>query len=327
MATAATGLTQEQITFAKSFTNSIINDQAMQVMDGLDVFIENEREIVAATNDNNRVVARRLPVQNGSIGTTDAAGTPSGDNFYPGGDFYEQLVTMTEKVGFYTVPERNIGLLSERLASVNLSTDTGRATATKIFTDLGWGDYIMKDMMAMLKDAEKTALLAVLNALKTTQLYATDYIVANSGTLLGGDNLSSSAFGDEILDEVIKLSRGMETLRGLKVGFSVPKYFFTLATNLPDAMRLFNPSGTINDQQRQVLNPFGQKTLVDAVGFNADFSLAIGGAHGIEILMETAQPRILMNTDKYGNLTIQAKRVSGFGASSRADIIQIDHPS
>jgi len=326
MTSAATGLTQEQIQFAKSYTNSVIRDLEMTVEDGLDLFIQRERQIVPATNDHNRVIARRIAVQNGTIGATDAAGTPQGDNFYDGGDFYEQLITMTEKVGFYTIPERNIGLLSERLSGVNLSTNSGRATAQKIFDEFGWGDFIRKDMIAMLKDAEKTALLAILNALKTTQLYATDYAVANSGTLLGGDNLASQSFGDEILDEVIKLSRGMETQRGLKTGFSIPKYFFTLATNLPDALRLFKPQMTINQNQRQVLQAWGDQTLVDAVGFNADFSLAIGGAHGIEVLMESAEPRVLFGTDKYGNLTIQVKRVSGFGVSSRADIIQIDHP-
>ena len=326
MSSAATVFSQENTRFIEGFMQTQLIDLQSEVRDGVELMLLNEREIVGQQFDERRKLVTRLTKVNGDIIAMPANGIPSGNTKYSDGDSYEEDIDLTEKVGEFYLAERNATKLNAMLSTLNLATDG--EIGMKMMEDMGWGTIIRDNMYRDLINAEKTALLAILNALKSTQIYGIDYVVANSGTLLGGDNLAVETFGPDIQDVILTQARDMETLKGYKVGFSVPKYFFTTAANLPDAYRIFSPGQTVNDLQNNLFDYFtgAPRTFVDAPSLTGDFSLAIGGNHGIKIYYETPEPRFLMNTDEYGNITMLLKRVSGFGVVARQGIVQIDHP-
>lgn len=324
---ATSQFTDVQVLFAKAYTASIVNDQMTTAKDGLSTFIENEKQIIPATSDYNRTIIRSLALNTGTNGVVDSAGVPQGTDYRASETFVEGTpITMTEKAGTVKIIARDLKIMTDKLSAVNLNTDAGRNTAMRIFQDVGFIEKVKKDAVNDLVQAEKTALLAVFNNLKTLTAPGGDEIVANSGTVLQGDNLISNAFAPEILDLILQHARGMKNSRGLLEGFTTPKYFFTTAQHLADAYRLFSPNMTQNVNYKNVFDYFvNNQTMVDAVALNADFSLAIGGAHGVDVLMETAEPTIRMNYDENGNLKIIISRISGFGVNARSNIVQIDH--
>lgn len=326
MASAATVFTQDNLRFINGVMQAEVYDLTLEAKDGIELFIKEEEKIVNLGFDERRRVVRRITEHNGTIITMPDDGIPTGNTKFSDGDSFEEAIVLTEKVGEATIIERNIEKLNAKLSTLNFQHDKDRATGRSILMDMGWFDILKNTMMRKYKKAEKDAVLNVFNGLKSKTIYGTDIVVANSGTLLGGDNLITQSFSPELLDLIMQHARGMKTIDGYGVGFSVPKYFFTTLTNLADAIRMFAPNITLNDLYRNLYNYFNsQKTLVDAVDLNANFSLSIGAEHGVEILSETKEPRFLMNPDKYGNYTLLVKKVFGVGVVSRAGLVQIDH--
>ena len=327
MVSAATVFTQENLRFIQGFMNLQLRDLMSQAIDGAELFLMQEREVVGVQFAERRKHVTRVTRTNGTIITMPANGVPNGTK-YSDGDSLEEAIDVTVKVGEFQVLEDDVLKLQAALSGIDLGVDSGRTEGYRIMMDQGWGDYIRENMYRDLIAKEKDELFAVLNALKTTTIYGTDFVVANSGTLFGGDNLAAQAFGADIQDVILTRLRDMETLKGYKVGFSMPKYFFTTAANLPDALRIFSPNQTINVDHQNLFNYFqgaGQTFVDNPEDLSGNYSVAISGNHGIRVLYETAEPRFIMNTDEYGNLTMLLKRASGIGVVARQGIVQIDH--
>jgi len=142
---AASQFTDVQVLFMKAYSASIVNDQMTTAVDGLNMFIENEKQIIPATSDYNRTIIRSLALNTGTNGVINAAGVPQGTDYRASETFVEGTpITMTEKAGTLKIIARDVSIMSDKLSALNLNTDTGRNAAMRIFQDMGFIDKIKK---------------------------------------------------------------------------------------------------------------------------------------------------------------------------------------
>jgi|GEM_PF-6515311 len=329
MATAATLFTQDNLNYFMGYMRVRTLDLMMEAKDGFELFWMNEREIYGSKFEEQRVAIKTLVEMNGDIIEMPSNGLPTGQEDWEEGDSYEEKIELKEYYGRAFIKEANISKLNARLTLLNLQTKEGQDEADRIMVEMGFDSLLRNEMYRGMMNKKKAALMALFDGFKTKQINGVDFVVANSGTLLTGDNLGTGSFGPDIQDQIISLNRGMKTLKGYKTGYTTPEYLFTSEVNYTSALEVFQPWNTVNVDHRNIMGFFqnGGKTYLEGVDWTSaeNKTIAIGGAHGIHVLEETAEPRIVMAYDNAGNLCLYMKSIWGVGVNTRANIVEIDH--
>lgn len=321
---ANTLVTQEQVSHASRILNAYINRYGLT---GNKEWIMALKAMTfqhgnsAENFDETRTKRVYQETTTGTVSLMGADGQPTGVDYGTTRVQHEQLYTMKQYFGEHGVIERNMAKLNTWIASIDVS-ESGIRSAAATFKNENLGAIYVQEISASMLTHVIGRVTAGLNAARTDTLYG-DPIAGTTGVVIATNNVITGGLDESTPATIIQRAVAAVDQHGNKLKFTTPKIIFADAgVTYTDAIKIFNPSQTVNVNDRQILDLYsaGDVLIVPFDSSNIDLPVSddypdgkaqsgvAGDCHVFtgelpyRVMAESVQVRVrILNPDKYGN--------------------------
>jgi hypothetical protein len=315
----ATALTQEQLMFTKIVQN-YMNFYGATGNRELNAFLKVARYDSQSNTDENRIVRFTLEKSTGTIDDVSSAGIPSNVDSNASRTPHEQIYTLGEKAGTYSLAWRNQAKLNIFIGSINVDVDSMDNLAER-FVNEGYGTIIRQELAAKMWTQVLTDLKTALNGATTDTIFSSDVIVANSATIFNFDNLvtgSLSTDAEGVMEDVVSALTQQKDQHGNVLAFAQPKYAIVENSVYAKTIKELKKSYVVNEYDKNLLDLWDSSIVI------APLDLATAGdayffpaTPGLKLMSETEMPVYHMGSDKYGNIVLTCSFIYKIGFSNR----------
>ncbi len=324
---AATGLSQENITHFQTFTQAYVDQFGIAGPNPLDQFLKSIQVLhgsPAINSDETRTKRFFQEVSTGTIALVDSSGAYTGTDFNASRVQYENLVTITQQGGTFSIAERNIAKFNHFINSI-VTTKAGIAKASREFRTQGYGEIVRKEILAKIATKVKNDLITILDNATTDTVYG-DVVISNGGTgLQQDDNLITGGWGSTSVDDIIANLVAQTDYHGNQLDFATPYAYIADTAKYTTVLKAVKTSQTTNVNSRNALDYFGENAVVVPLGINAGDVHAFTGDKPLVLLSETENPVVKVGYDKLGNLVIRGYFIYKFGWKGRNGLCKVSN--
>jgi len=318
-------LSAEQMIAYQRFLNvTLATQQAVGVNRPFYDFMNNIMLVKPALSDEQRTINTTLYEHGGSVGKVNANGEVLGEDYNTDIVATPNIITKEEYAAPFSVAERNIGKLMLVIDSLVQKRDMKEAT--RIFVDEGFMDRFKKVAINDIYSLLESQTVTIIEGGTSATIYG-DTVFATSGTKFNHSNLLAGALDSAMMDSLYNNLHTHVNERGVRYGYTQPKYVFTKASNLATVKKLFYPAETENMQYGQIFNGENGRNSYpfDAVDFTSNITFVGTDDPGLAIEVDYKIPRVIVNKDDKGNAKVLVKMIWGIGWKHREGMVLLNH--
>jgi len=314
-----TALTQEQLMFTKIVQN-YMNPFGATGNREVNAFLDAARYDSQSNTDENRLVRFTLETNTGTIDTVGADGIPTGTDFNASRTPHEQIYTLAEEAGTYSIAWRNQKKLNIFISTISASIDDMGVLAERFLIE-GYGQIIREELAAKMWTKVLADLKAALDGATTDTIFGTDVIIANSGTIFNFDNLVTGSLAtnaEGVMEDVVSALTQQTDQHGNVLAFSIPKFAVVETSVYAKTIKELKKSYVVNEYDRTLFNYWDSSVVIAPLNLaTAGDAFFFPAVPGLKFMTETPTPVYHMGEDKYNNKVLTCSFIYKIGFNNR----------